>query len=93
MKSPNNPVDILGDASPNDMPRHWKWPRRITNSDGLLVVLTPQAMTDPTATAEALKNYAQSYEKPILASWSGGRDIASGRGHSQQGRHPHLHVS
>ena len=48
------------------------------NSDGLLVVLTPQAMTDPTATAEALKNYAQSYDKPILASWSGGQDIAAG---------------
>jgi acetyltransferase len=48
------------------------------NSDGLLVVLTPQAMTDPTATAEALKDYAQSYDKPILASWSGGQDIAAG---------------
>ncbi len=49
-----------------------------TNSDGLLVILTPQAMTDPTATAEALKSYAQSYDKPILASWSGGQDISAG---------------
>jgi acetyltransferase len=35
-------------------------------------------MTDPTATAEALKDYAQSYDKPILASWSGGKDISAG---------------
>jgi acetyltransferase len=48
------------------------------NSDGLLVVLTPQAMTDPTETAEALKDYAKSYDKPILASWSGGKDIEAG---------------
>ncbi len=35
-------------------------------------------MTDPTATAEALKAHARRYEKPILASWSGGKDIAEG---------------
>jgi acetyltransferase len=48
------------------------------NSDGLLVILTPQAMTDPTATAEALKAYAKTYDKPILASWSGGKEVAAG---------------
>ena len=76
--SHNNPVDILGDASPERYAQALEVAAQDQNSDGLLVVLTPQAMTDPTATAEALKNYAQSYEKPILASWSGGRDIAAG---------------
>ena len=76
--SHNNPVDILGDASPERYAKSLEVAAQDENSDGLLVILTPQAMTDPTATAEALKNYAQSYDKPILASWSGGQDIAAG---------------
>jgi acetyltransferase len=76
--SHNNPVDILGDASPERYAQALEVAAKDENSDGLLVVLTPQAMTDPTETAEALKEYAQSYEKPILASWSGGVDIAAG---------------
>ena len=76
--SHNNPVDILGDASPERYAQALEIAAADENSDGLLVILTPQAMTDPTATAEALKSYAQSYEKPILASWSGGQDIAAG---------------
>ena len=76
--SHNNPVDILGDASPERYAQALEVAAQDENSDGLLVVLTPQAMTDPTATAEALKRYAQSYDKPILASWSGGQDISAG---------------
>ncbi|GAB4505411.1 MAG: bifunctional acetate--CoA ligase family protein/GNAT family N-acetyltransferase [Anaerolineales bacterium] len=76
--SHNNPVDILGDASPERYAQALEVAAQDENSDGLLVILTPQAMTDPTATAEALKDYARSYDKPILASWSGGQDIAAG---------------
>jgi acetyltransferase len=76
--SHNNPVDILGDASPERYAQALEVAAQDEKSDGLLVVLTPQAMTDPTATAEALKEYARSYDKPILASWSGGQDIAAG---------------
>jgi len=76
--SHNNPVDILGDASPERYAQSLEVAAGDENSDGLLVILTPQAMTDPTATAEALKDYAQSYDKPILASWSGGQDISAG---------------
>ena len=76
--SHNNPIDILGDASPERYAQALEVAAQDENSDGLLVILTPQAMTDPTATAEALKEYARSYDKPILASWSGGQDIAAG---------------
>src|ERR1019366_7466681 len=48
------------------------------NSDGLLIILTPQAMTDPTLTAERLKHYATNTGKPILASWMGGATVTSG---------------
>lgn len=76
--SHNNPVDILGDASPERYAQSLEIAAQDENSDGLLVILTPQAMTDPTATAETLKEYAQRYDKPVLASWSGGKDIAAG---------------
>src|SRR5690606_2078753 len=51
---------------------------RDPNSDGLLVILTPQAMSDPTATAEQLRPYAHSTGKPVLASWMGGSGVAAG---------------
>ncbi|MEW6092710.1 MAG: bifunctional acetate--CoA ligase family protein/GNAT family N-acetyltransferase [Chloroflexota bacterium] len=76
--SHNNPVDILGDASPERYAQALEAAAQDENSNGLLVILTPQAMTDPTATAEALKEYARRYDKPILASWSGGQVIAAG---------------
>jgi acetyltransferase len=76
--SHNNPVDILGDASPERYAQSLEITAQDPNSDGLLVVLTPQAMTDPTATAEALKPYGKSYDKPVLASWMGGEDVAAG---------------
>ncbi len=44
----------------------------------MMVILTPQDMTDPTATAERLKAYAQIEGKPVLASWMGGGTIAAG---------------
>ncbi len=76
--SHNNPIDIIGDASPDRYAKSLEVAAQDPNSDGLLVILTPQAMTDPTATAEALKSYAKSYDKPILASWSGGKEVAAG---------------
>lgn len=76
--SHNNPIDIIGDASPERYAKSLEVAAQDPNSDGLLVILTPQAMTDPTATAEALKSYAKSYDKPILASWSGGQEVAAG---------------
>jgi acetyltransferase len=76
--SHNNPVDILGDASPERYSKALEIAAQDVNSDGLLVILTPQAMTDPTSTAEALAPYAKSLGKPVLASWMGGADVAEG---------------
>lgn len=76
--SHNNPVDILGDASPERYAKSLEIAANDPNSDGMLVILTPQAMTDPTETAEQLKPYAQSLGKPILASWMGGENVEKG---------------
>lgn len=76
--SHNNPIDILGDAGPERYAKAVEIAAKDPNSDGLLVILTPQAMTDPTQTAEHLKAHAHSTGKPILASWMGGAGVQAG---------------
>ncbi|HLI30219.1 MAG TPA: bifunctional acetate--CoA ligase family protein/GNAT family N-acetyltransferase, partial [Terriglobia bacterium] len=76
--SHNNPVDLLGDASAERYRKAVEIVSRDGNNDGILVILAPQAMTDPTQTAEQLKNYATLDGKPILASWMGGTRVSAG---------------
>src|ERR687883_664961 len=76
--SHSNPLDILGDADPERYAKTFEVVREDPGSDGMLVVLTPQAMTDPTATAEALAPYARTPAKPVLASWMGEDSVAAG---------------
>ncbi|MFN0172259.1 MAG: bifunctional acetate--CoA ligase family protein/GNAT family N-acetyltransferase [Bryobacteraceae bacterium] len=76
--SHNNPIDILGDADPKRYAKAVEIVAKDPNSDGLLVVLTPQGMTTPTEIAEGLKAYSKLDHKPILASWMGGPEVAAG---------------
>ncbi len=76
--SHNNPVDIIGDASPERYAKALEIASKDPNSDGMLVILTPQAMTDPTRIAEQLKPLAKQEGKPVIASWMGGVDVAAG---------------
>ena len=76
--SHGNPVDVLGDAEPERYAKTLETAAGDPESDGLLVVLTPQDMTDPTATAERLAPYANNTSKPVLASWMGGQAVAPG---------------
>jgi len=76
--SHNNPVDIIGDAKPELYAKSLEIAAKDPNTDGMLVILTPQAMTDPTATAECLKSYAHTAGKPVIASWMGADMVAKG---------------
>ncbi|HEU0236168.1 MAG TPA: acetate--CoA ligase family protein [Candidatus Limnocylindrales bacterium] len=76
--SHNNPIDIIGDAPPERYAQALEIAATDPASDGLLVILTPQAMTDPTATARALAQHARVEGKPVLASWMGGAEVADG---------------
>ncbi|MGY6529053.1 MAG: bifunctional acetate--CoA ligase family protein/GNAT family N-acetyltransferase [Cyanobacterium sp.] len=78
--SRSNPIDILGDATPQRYAQALEIASGDENSDGLLVILTPQDMTDPTQTAEALLEVSKKIKhKPIIASWMGGSTVATGR--------------
>jgi acetyltransferase len=78
MWSRGNPVDVLGDARS----------KRVTGAvqvllddpgvDAVLVIITPQAMTQPTSIARALGQISETSHKPILAAWLGGQSMREG---------------
>jgi acetyltransferase len=76
--SHNNPVDILGDAEPERYSKTLEVAAKDSGIDGMLVVMTPQGMTDPTRIAENLKPLAAGLGKPVLASWMGGTVVSAG---------------
>ena len=77
--SRSNPIDILGDATAERYTEALKIAAADSNSDGLLVILTPQAMTDATKIAHQLQNTVKELKgKPLLASWMGGENVAEG---------------
>eukprot|EP00771_Trimastix_marina_P001196 gnl/Trimastix_PCT/225.p1 GENE.gnl/Trimastix_PCT/225~~gnl/Trimastix_PCT/225.p1 ORF type:complete len:720 (-),score=308.34 gnl/Trimastix_PCT/225:309-2468(-) len=75
--SHGNPIDVLGDAPPERYSQSLEVAAQDENTDGVLVILTPQDMSDPTATAQALARHAN-IGKPVMASWMGGADVAEG---------------
>src|SRR6185295_10970799 len=76
--SRGNPVDILGDAGADRYRKAVEIVARDENNDGLLAILAPQAVTDSSSTAEALRSFAELKSKPFLASWMGGVGVAPG---------------
>ncbi len=77
--SHQNPVDVLGDAHPARFSKALELVVVDPNVDGVLVVLTPQAMADPIGTAIRVADIAASTREPVLAAWMGGRSVEPGR--------------
>jgi acetyltransferase len=76
--SHGNPVDILGDAESDRYAKALEIAAQDAHTDGMLVILTPQGMTNPTEIAEHLAPYGKSTGKPVIASWMGGDGVAEG---------------
>ena len=76
--SHNNPVDVLADADADHFVRAVEIASKDPASDGLLAVIAPQGLADPTTVAEKMKPFAQGSGKPVLASWMGGDGVAEG---------------
>jgi len=74
--SHNNPVDVLGDASAERYQRALQEVANDPGVDGLLVILTPQDMTESSKTAEAVSQ--MQIKKPLLASWMGAAFVEKG---------------
>ncbi len=76
--SHGNPIDIIGDAGPDRYAEATRIALDDSNTDGLLVILTPQDMTNPTRTAERIVDVVGESPKPVLACWMGGADVQAG---------------
>jgi acetyltransferase len=76
--SRSNPIDTLADADAEHYVKAVDIAAKDPNSDGLLAIIAPQGMADPTQVAERLKPYASGSGKPVLASWMGGDGVAEG---------------
>jgi len=76
--SRNNPVDLLGDADADRYARALAIAAREPESDGVLVIRTPDVSAEPAMVAEAVVPFARLGRKPILACWMGGPAVAHG---------------
>jgi acetyl coenzyme A synthetase (ADP forming)-like protein len=73
-----NPVDVLGDAREDRYQFALEIVSRDPNVDGIMVVLTPQAMTEIEATARAVGEMSQKIDKPVLACFMGEAKVEQG---------------
>jgi acetyl coenzyme A synthetase (ADP forming)-like protein len=66
-----NPVDVIGDAGSERYAAVLEQAVKDPNVNGILVILTPQAMTETEKTAEAVIAAAKTTDKPIITSFMG----------------------
>ena len=76
--SRGNPVDLLGDAPPDRFGKAVDAVFADEKVDGVLTILTPQAMTDPTGVAQAVIAASHKSQKPMLTAWMGGESVREG---------------
>ncbi len=79
MASIINPIDVLGDALAQRFGQAMEIALQEKSVDSILVVLTPQLMTQIEKTAEIIGELSQKYPKPVLCSFIGGSDTALGQ--------------
>jgi acetyltransferase len=77
--SHQNPIDIIGDATSERYHEVIKICLNDTNIDGLLIILTPVAMTEPLLVAKQVISDAKKNKKPILVCWMGGNHVQSSK--------------
>jgi len=79
--SHGNPIDILGDASPERYQKAIEVCLGATEINGLLIMCAPQALRNPTDLAKAVVEALQKKKAPypVFTSWMGGPDMEDGR--------------
>ncbi len=77
--SRSNPIDIVGDASPEHYRDAILTVAEDDGVDGVLVMLAPQAMTQPTEVAQSVIEVSNATSKAIIACWMGQEHVEEGR--------------
>lgn len=86
--SHGNPVDIIGDAQADRYQHAVQACLEDPNVDGVLTILTPQAMTKPLEAAKAVIALSNRYNKPLLTSWMGGAQVETSRAAFKRAKKP-----
>jgi acetyl coenzyme A synthetase (ADP forming)-like protein len=76
--SVNNPIDVLGDADSTRYGYSLKCVLESKSVDGVIVILTPQKMTDDSAIAKELVKISKKYSKPIMTCFMGAGTVKKG---------------
>lgn len=84
----HNPVDVIGDAASDRYENTLATVLGDRNVDAVLIILTPQSMTDAIGTAKAIVRIAKNSLKPILCAFMGVVDVSDGVQLLQQNRVP-----
>ena len=71
----HNPVDVLGDALSDRYALATDLVLQDPNVHSVVVMLTPQVMTDAAATAKSIAEVAKRYNKPVLTSFMGAGEV------------------
>ena len=85
-----NPVDVIGDAQADRYHHAVKACLEDDNVDGVLAILTPQAMTKPLESAQALIELSANHSKPLLACWMGESQVSAARDVFTKAHKPHF---
>jgi acetyltransferase len=83
-----NPIDVLGDARSDRFEKALATALNDPGVDAVIFLLTPQAMTDIEDTARAVVRISNQQDKPVLACFMGGKDVAAGNRILGAGRIP-----
>jgi acetate---CoA ligase (ADP-forming) len=74
----HNPVDVIGDAAKDRYENTLATVISDPEVDAVLIILTPQSMTDAIGTAEAIVNISNNSDKPVLCAFMGVVDVSDG---------------
>jgi len=77
-RTPGNPINLLGDATPERYARAVQIGLEAPELSGLVIILSPQALTDATGVARAVAAATRGQARPVFAVWMGGEDVAAG---------------
>lgn len=77
--SKGNPIDIIGDATASRYSDAVKILKDAREINGLLIMLAPTALVDPSLVAEGLAEELKQFPVPVFTTWLGGRDVEKGR--------------
>lgn len=86
--SHGNPIDVLGDATPEAYRKTIDVILKDPGVDGVVTILTPQAMTDPAKVAKEMVKLVGKSHKTLLATWMGSSDVQKGRDVLEKGKIP-----